>query len=187
MRDRPKAYADLFRQFVGFQSERETAPIPVALWQDGRGISSREAAPFATFAVEDGGPAAGNHTCYTFTPRNASRTVILRMCWARFQRETATAIVGWQIGAAIAKAASAAVVELGDVTGVALTINQITNANLPALILVNWFASTDPPLFAYPEYFAEVTLNPGQVLEIFSRTQDDTLHFSGAYYTQPVV
>lgn len=186
MRDRPKEYVDRFRQFVGFQQESEAAPIPVAIWQDGRGISSREAAPLATFAVADGGPAAGNHTMYVWTPRTPSRELRVRICWLRLGRETATAIVGVRIGTATATAASAAVAELGDVTGAALTIAQITNANLP-LTVVNFFAETDLPEFAYPEYSLEATIPPNQVMEIISRTQDDTLNASGCYYTLPVV
>lgn len=188
MRVRPQEFADRYRQFVGRQEGDAETPIPVALWQDGRGISSREAAPYTSFAVADGGPAAGNHTIYRWTPRTPSRELLVRMCWLKFGRETSTAIIGVRVGAATTTAVGpTTIIELDDSTDARLELFECTNANLPALSLFNWFAATDPPAFAYPEYFIEFRIPPNQVLEIMSRTQDDTLNASGGYYTLPIV
>jgi len=187
-RIRVQRWADLFRQFAGHDQVRaeDGIPIPVAIWQDGRGISTREAAEFAWFARITGAPAAGNHWCYTFTPRIASRACVVRFCWAQARLETSTAIIGESISAATAKAATNAVFTQGDLTGVVVTCDEVTNANLP-LTLFNFRNEPGLPRFPYPEYFAEMTIPQGQVLEIYNRTQDDEFDFALGFYTQPIV
>lgn len=187
MRIRPQEWVDRFKQFAGRDRGDVDWPLPVAIWQDGRGLSSREATPYAMFAHTVANPGAGNHWCYTWTPTTPSRALIVRLCHMAFSRETSTAIVGLQIAAAITKAATNAVIEVGDDNNVTVTANEITNANLPAISVFNWVAATDPPRFAYPEYFLEAVIAPGQVLEVMSRTQDDILHMSAGYYTLPIV
>lgn len=188
--ERPSRWKDLLRQFVGGQ--RSLLPVYVAQVADLRGIGSREPAAYQVFSVSAGNPGAGNHWCYTFTPANASKAITLRICWGEAELETATAIIGVRIGVATAKAATNAIFPLGDpnaAIGGAWTIDEVTNANLP-LTLFNLFVCENAGIlggFPYPEYVLELQIEPGQVAEIVSRTQDDAFSLRLGYYTQPLV
>ena len=187
---RPAGWKDFLRQFVGGRASED--PVYVAIAGDLRGISTREVAAYQCFSVSAGNPAAGNHWVYTFTPANASKAITLRICWAEAELETATAIVGVRIGAATAKAATNVVFPLGDPNGRiggAWTIDEVTNANLP-LTLFNLFVCENAGIlggYPYPEYVLELQIEPGQVAEIVSRTQDDAFSLRAGYYTLPIV
>jgi len=187
---RPALWKDLLRQFVGGSTADD--PVFVALAADLRAISTREVGPYQVFSVSVGNPGAGNHWCYTFTPAIASRPLVLRICWAEADLETASALLGVRIGAATAKAATNAVFPIGDANaqvGGAWTADEITNANLP-LTLFNLFVCEGAGILggeAYPKYMLELEIGQGQVVEIVSRTQDDAFSLRCGYYTQPLV
>jgi len=187
---RPAAWKDLLRQFVGGQSADD--PVYVALAADLRAVSTREVGPYQVFSVSTAGPGAGNHWCYTFTPAIASRPLVLRICWAEAELETATSLLGVRVGAATAKAATNAVFPLGDsnaALGGAWTVDEVTNANLP-LTLFNLFVCENAGILGgccYPQYMLELAIAQGQVAEIVCRTQDDAFSLRCGYYTQPLV
>lgn len=193
MRDRPKEWMDRWLQFVG---QAANAPVvPVALVQDGRGTSSREAAPFQCLASTVGNPTATQHWAYTFTPATPSKPFILRLCWLRARLETATSLIGVRIGTATAKAATNALFPIGDsnaALGGSWTADEITAANLP-VTLFNLFHSETlsphefAPAFPYPEYFLEANIGQNQVLELICRTADDTFDLALGYYGLPIV
>jgi hypothetical protein len=194
MRVRPQEWLDRWLQFVGYDP-RGREMVPVAIWQDGRGISSREAAPYQTFSVSAGNPGAGNHWCYTLTPANASKPLTVRICWLKARLETVTANVGVRIGTATAKAATNAVFPIGDSNaqlGGTWTVDEITNANLP-LILFNLFTTVTlgpadfAPMLGYPNYWLEAVIPQGQVLEIINATQDDAFSLALGHYSLPIV
>ena len=194
MRIRPQEWLDRYLQFVGRERRNEDWPIPVAIWQDGRGVSSREAAPYQAFSVIAGNPGAGNHWCYTYTPAIASKALTIRLCWLKARVETATATLGVRIGTATAKAATNAVFPIGDADaalGGTWTVDEVANANVP-LTLFNLFytATAGEPAFAvgfpYPEYFLEAVILQGQVLEIISSTQDDAFSLALGHYAVPI-
>lgn len=190
---RPARWKDLLRQFVGGRSSLE--PVFVAPVSDLRALSSREVGFYQSFSVTVGNPTATQHWVYTFTPANASKPIVLRLCWAKARLETATTLIGVRIGVATAKAATNAIFPIGDANadlGGAWTADEITAANLPLTFWNNFFsASLGPlerfPVFEYPDYFLELVIPQGQVAEIIARTADDIFDLALGYYTQPIV
>jgi len=195
MRIRPQEWLDRYLQFVGRDPNSEDWPVPVALWQDGRALSSREAAPYAAFSTFTANPTATQHWVYTFTPTIPSKAITLRLCWGSARLETATALLGVRIGAATAKIASTLVFPIGDtgagspsVIGGVWTADEIADAALP-VTLFNLFSSQGAewmPHFAYPEYFLELGIPAGQVVELINRTADDTFDLRLGFYTLPI-
>lgn len=194
MRLRPQAWLDRWTQFVGRDGRDANWPVSVAVVQDGRGISSREAAPYQCFGQTTGNPTAGRHWFYTFTPAIPSRAFTLRLCWGIARVETATSLIGVRIGTATAKAATTACFPIGDLNqdvGGSWTIDEVLNANVPVTLFnVAQSSALGAPTFfpqhAYPEYFLEAVIPPGQVLELLNRTVDDAFDLMLGYYGVPV-
>jgi len=149
-------WADRYAAFVG------SAPpiaLPVTVWQDGRGISSRESAPSFVIANTIAAPLAAQHNALILTPTSS-----MGACLRVMELLAASAAFTFGVVARPTVVSAATLVALQQDQGLEVTIESavIAAASLPATTFV-WNFATQA---IYPEYLAEIAITPGNVLAI---------------------